>query len=112
MQLLVLRRVMVSARARGMPEITNHGKLFFFDKNHWQPVGYRGRGFGAHGSDVFQLVFNRRANNPAQIRAEDRTSGRDRCKPASDDGARILLRQVSRLQCAQTADVGSIVHRM
>ena len=29
MQLLVLRRVMVSARARGMPEITNHGKLFF-----------------------------------------------------------------------------------
>ena len=87
-------------------------QAFFFDKNHWQPVGYRGRGFGAHGSDVFQLVFNRRANNPAQIRAEDRTSGRDRCKPASDDGARILLRQVSRLQCAQTADVGSIVHRM
>ena len=56
MQLLVLRRVMVSARARGMPEITNHGKLFFFDKNHWQPVGYRGRGFGAQGNDAFQGI--------------------------------------------------------
>jgi hypothetical protein len=29
MQLLVLRRFVVPARARGMPEITNHGKLFF-----------------------------------------------------------------------------------
>jgi hypothetical protein len=29
MQLLVLGRVVVSARGRGMPEITNHGKLFF-----------------------------------------------------------------------------------
>src|ERR1041385_2181070 len=32
MQPLVLRRFVVSARARGMPEITNHGKLFFPQK--------------------------------------------------------------------------------
>jgi len=45
MQLLVLTRVVVSARARGMPEITNTGKLFFA-KNHWRPISYRGRDFG------------------------------------------------------------------
>src|SRR5262245_14061299 len=32
MQSLVLGRFDVSARARGMPEITNHGKLFFSTK--------------------------------------------------------------------------------
>src|ERR1041385_6670219 len=32
MQLLVLRQFVVSARGRGMPEITNHGKLFFRQK--------------------------------------------------------------------------------
>jgi len=56
--------------------------------------------------------FNRPGRNRAQIRAEDRTSGHDRCKPASDDGARILLRPVPRLQCARTAGAGSIVHPM
>src|SRR5262245_10913315 len=33
MQLLALRICVVSARARGMPEITNHGKLFFRQKS-------------------------------------------------------------------------------
>ena len=56
--------------------------------------------------------FNRPGNNRAQIRAEDRTSGRGRCKPGSDDGARILLRPARRLQCARKANAGSIAHRM
>jgi hypothetical protein len=29
---------------------------FFFDKNHWRLVAYRGRGFGAQGNDAFQGI--------------------------------------------------------
>src|SRR5438552_2046518 len=54
MQLLVLRRLVVSARARGMPEITNQGKLFL-NKNRWRPVASRSR-LGAHGNDAPYVV--------------------------------------------------------
>src|SRR4029077_21151347 len=55
MQLLVLRRLVVPARARGMPEITNQGKLFFPYKSL---VAGRlpSRGFGTHGNDALQPV--------------------------------------------------------
>ena len=111
MQLLVLRRCVVSARARGMPEITSHGKLFFREKSvgKWLLTKDLFRHFG----EIMPLCrFNRPGNSPAQIRAEDPTSGRGRCKPGSDVWARILRRLAPRLQCARTAGAGSIVHRM
>ena len=56
--------------------------------------------------------FNRRGNNPDQIRAEDRTSGHGQCTPGSDGDARILHRPARRLQCARKANAGSNGHRM
>ena len=101
-------RLRTSARYAG-----NHKpwQAFFFDKNHWQQVAYLGRGFGANGM-THPRGFNRLGSNRAQIRAEDRTSGRGQCTPGSDDEARIPRRLVRRLQCARTADAGSIAHRM
>src|SRR6476646_5659071 len=56
--------------------------------------------------------FNRRGSNRTQILAEDPTSGHGRCRPGSDDGARILRRPARRLQCAPKANAGSIGHPM
>src|SRR5262245_40629090 len=111
MQLRVLRRLLVSARARGMPEITNHGKLFFREKT----VGGRSLTsvrFSAPDGITRLCRFNRPGNNPAEIRAEDRTSGRGRCKPGFDGEARIVLRPAPRLQSVLKANEGSIAHRM
>jgi hypothetical protein len=109
MQLPVLRRFVVSARARGMPEITNDGKLFFREKT----IGVRSlsNDLFRHFEEIILLRrFNRPGNTPAQIRAEGRTSGRGPYKPGSDDGVRTLLRLVRRLQSAQTAGAESNVH--
>jgi hypothetical protein len=58
-----------------MPEITNHGKPFFIKTiAAWSLT--EAAGFGAPGNGV--PSFNRPGNNRAQIRAEDRTSGRGR----------------------------------
>ena len=84
---------------------------FFFDKNRWRLVGYRGRGFDVRAT-MTPARFNRPGNNRAQIRAEDRTSGRGQCTPGSDGGARILRRPARRWQCAPKANAGSIAHRM
>ena len=56
--------------------------------------------------------FSRPENNPAQIRAEDRTFGRGPCKLDFDDEAWVGLRPALRLQCARTANAGSIARRM
>jgi hypothetical protein len=84
---------------------------FFFDKTiaSWSLAG--ATGFNAHRNDA-PNPFNRPGNTRAQTRAEVRTSGRGRCKPGSDDEARILLRPVRRLQCAPKANGESIAHRM
>ena len=99
-------RLRTSARYAG-----NHKpwQAFFSIKTvgGWSLTGPR---FRAHGNDA-PSPFNRPGNNRAQIRAEDRTSGRGRCKPGSDDGARILLRPARRLQCARKANAESIAHR-
>ena len=91
-----------------MPEITNHGKLFFSIKT----VG----GWPLTGASVVRLGmtparFNRPGSYRTQIRAEDRTSGRGQCTPGSDGGGQILRRPVRRWQCAQKANAGSIGHR-
>ena len=98
-----VRRPRTSARYAG-----NHKpwQAFFLQKS--LPTGSLPKG----GFRIVRLRFSRQGNNPAQIQAADRASGRDRCKPDFDDGAQILLRQAPRLQCAQTADAESIVHRM
>src|SRR6476646_1371693 len=106
MQLLVLGRVVVSERGLGMPEITNHGKLFFSIKT----VG----GWPLTGASVVRLGmtparFNRPGSYRTQTRAEARTSGHGRCSPGSDGGAPIL-RPARRWQCAPKANAGSIGH--
>src|SRR5262245_58801935 len=111
MQLPALRRLLVPARARGMPEITNHGKLFCEKKP--LAAGRLPRLAFPRRPGIIRLCrFNRPGNNPAQIRAEDRTSGRGRCKPGFDGEARIVLRPAPRLQSALKANEGSIAHRM
>src|SRR6478752_9828582 len=101
MQLLVLRRVVVSARARGMPEITSRGKLFFSTKTigNWSLTGVA----VPVGKGMTPARFNRPGSNRTQIWAEDPTSGHGRCTPGSDDGARILRRPAPRWQCALKA---------
>ena len=66
MQLLVLRRVVVSARARGMPEITTRGKLFSIKiVGGWSVTGRRDFDVRANHATPFQSS----GNNRAQIRA-------------------------------------------
>ena len=86
-------------------------QAFFFDKNYWQLVAYRGRGSSAR-QGMTPVRFNRPGSNRTQIRAEDPTSGHGRCTPCSDDGARILRRPERRWQCAPKANAGSIGHPM
>ena len=103
-----IRGLRTSARYAG-----NHKswQAFFSNKNLADESLTQVTDSGARENHV-PIRFNRPENNPVQIRAEDRTSGRGRCKPGSDDEARIPLRPAPQSQCARTADAGSIVHRM
>jgi hypothetical protein len=80
-------RLRTSARYAGN---RNPWQAFFFDKNRWRLVSYRGRDFDVRAT--MPPRFNSRGNNRAQIRAEDRTSGRDQCTLDSDGGAPIHRR--------------------
>src|SRR5262245_56696617 len=111
MQLPVLRRFVVSARARGMPEMKSDGKLFFRQKSLATGRLPRSRVSTQTGM-TRPPRFNRPENNRAQIPAVERTSGRDQSIRGLDGVGRIPLRLARRLQCARTADAGSTAHRM
>ena len=80
-------RLRTSARYAGN---RNPWQAFFFDKNRWRLVSYRGRDFDVRAT--MPPRFNSRGNNRAQIRVEDRTFGRDQCTLDSDGGAPIHRR--------------------